>query len=265
MVEVATPAAAPRRVLIDAPGERVAVVTLNRPDKGNAVDAALADELQQAVLRLETDDDVDVVILAAAGEGVFCAGADLAVILAGKQSALFPQDGGFAGFVRARRTKPWIAAVDGAALAGGFEIVLACDLVVATPRARFGLPEVKWGLLAAAGGVQRLPLRLPAAIAREMILTGQPISAERALQLGLVNRLADPANLMREATALACVISGNAGDSVRASVALIRQALDDDNADLWVETERAGRALAAGPEAARRIGAFVKGRRPAHN
>lgn len=251
------------RILVDFPGDRIAVVTLNRPEKANAIDADLTDQLQRAVRELEADDGVDVVILAAAGDGVFCAGADLAVVLAGRQGSLFPDDGGFAGFVRARRAKPWIAVVDGAALAGGFEIVLACDLVVASLRAKFGLPEVKWGLLAAAGGVQRLPHRLAPAIAREMILTGQPIRAESALSYGLINRIVEPADLMRVAMDLARTISGNSGPSVRASVELIRRTLGEEDPEIWAETERVGHALAAGPEAARRIGVFVGGKRRA--
>jgi enoyl-CoA hydratase len=246
-----------RRVLIDYPADRIAVVTLNRPDKANAIDAALTDALQQAVHVLEADERVDVIILAAAAAGIFCAGADLAVVLAGAQAALFPEDGGFAGFVRARRSKPWIAAVDGAALAGGFEIVLACDLVIASTRAKFGLPEVKWGLIAAAGGVQRLPGRVPAAIAREMILTGQPISAAAALGHGLINQVVAPGEVMAASLALARIIAANASSAVRASVGLIRRVLNDEDPEIWAATEAIGHTLAGGPEAARRIGAFV--------
>jgi enoyl-CoA hydratase/carnithine racemase len=245
------------RIVVDFVGDRIAVVTLNRPKKANSVDAAMTEALQSAVHALEADERVDVVVLAAAGNGIFCAGADLAVVLAGAQAALFPADGGFAGFVRARRTKPWIAAVDGAALAGGFEIVLACDLVIATPRASFGLPEARWGLLAAAGGVQRLPRRLPPSIAREMILTGQPLTAEAALHHGLVNRIVPPEELISAASAMARVIAANAAASVRASVGLIRRVLDDENSEIWAETEAIGHALAGGGEAAARIGAFV--------
>ncbi len=248
------------RVLVTCPGEHIALVTLNRPDKANAVDAALTEALSRAVHALEDDADVRAVILAAAGCGIFCAGADLAVVLAGQQAALFPADGGFAGFVQVPRRKPWIAAVDGAALAGGFEIVLACDLVIATPRARFGLPEVKWGLLAAAGGVQLLPKRIPPALAREMILTGQPIDAATALRLGLVNRVVEPDALIAEAMAMARAIAANAAGSVQTSVTLIRAVLDEHAADIWGETERLGHQLAAGPEAADRIGQFVNRR-----
>src|SRR5690606_3533633 len=155
-----------------------AVVKINRPDARNAVNGEVARGIEEAVDRIEADDSIWVGILT--GEPpVFCAGADLKEINAGNAAALNTERGGFAGFVQRERTKPFIAAVDGPALAGGTEIVLACDLVVASTNATFGIPEVKRSLVAAAGGLFRLPRKIPFNIAMELALTGDPISAEQ--------------------------------------------------------------------------------------
>ena len=185
---------------------RVALITLNRPEARNAVNSELANGLEAAIDRLEADDEVWVAILAANHEGqerpVFSAGADLKAVNAG-DTGLGTQRGGFAGFVYRERRKPVIVAVDGLATAGGCEIVLAADLVVATTRSSFGLAEVKRNLVAGAGGLFRLPRAIGQAAAMEAILTGEPIPAQRAYDLGLVSRLAEPGEAVAEARQLA--------------------------------------------------------------
>src|SRR6188472_2986171 len=210
---------------------RVALITLNRPDARNAVNSELANGLEAAIDRLEADDDVWLAILAANHEGqerpVFSAGADLKAINAG-DTGLNTKRGGFAGFVYRERRKPIIAAVDGLATAGGCEIVLASDLVVATTRSAFGLAEVKRNLVPGAGGLFRLPRAIGQAAAMEAILTGEPIDAERAYELGLVSRLVEPGAAFDEAMRLACQIADSAPLAVRASRRVVLAADEDD-------------------------------------
>jgi enoyl-CoA hydratase len=195
---------------------RVAVITLQRPEARNAISPEMALSIEAAVDRLEADDEAWVGVLAADGP-VFCAGADLKAIAGGRAGEIQTKRGGFAGFVRRERTKPVIAAVDGPALAGGTEIVLACDMVIASTAASFGLPEVKRSLVAAAGGLFRLPRVLPPAIAMEVALTGDPITAARAAHFGLVNELVEPGMARQAALALAERVVINAPIAVRAS------------------------------------------------
>ena len=195
--------------------EHSALITLNRPEARNAVNQELAEALEEAIDRFEADDDLWTGIITGTAP-VFSAGADLKAVSAGG-ARLGTKRGGFAGFVLRERDKPMIAAVDGPALAGGCEIVLACDLVVASTNARFGVPEVKRSLVAAAGGLSRLPRKLPPNIAMEMILTGDPISAERAAEFGLVNRLCEAGKAVDTALELAAQINVNAPLAVRAS------------------------------------------------
>ena len=222
-------------------GAHVAVVTLNRPSARNAINVALAQALSRAVQVLEAHAQVRAVVLTGAGE-VFCAGADLKVIAAGQGNDLFQAQGGFAGFVDAVRRKPWIAALNGPALAGGCEIMLACDMVVASEGVRMGLPEVARGLLAAAGGLVRLPRVLPRNVAIEMAITAEPISVQRAYALGLVNRVVAAEQLMPQALALAEQVVRNAPLSVSESLLLIKQTHDLDEAALhervWAARDR---------------------------
>ncbi len=182
---------------------RVGIITLNRPDARNAVNGDVASGMEAAIDALENDDSVWVGILTANTDGqsnpVFCAGADLKAINSGQAGALNTKRGGFAGFVYRERRKPIIVAVDGLATAGGCEIVLAADLVIATTRSAFGLAEVKRNLIAGAGGLFRLPRAIGQAAAMEAILTGEPIPAERAYHLGLVSRLVAPGEAMNTA------------------------------------------------------------------
>ncbi|HEY9209007.1 MAG TPA: enoyl-CoA hydratase-related protein [Acidovorax sp.] len=212
--------------------DHTALVTLNRPDARNAVNGAVATALETIVDATEADSHIRAIVLASSHPDVFSAGADLKEIAAGQRASLRTERGGFAGLVFAKRDKPWIVAVDGKALAGGCELVLACDMVVASPRASFGLPEVLRGLIAAAGGLYRLPRALPPNIALEMIATALPIDAERAHHFGFVNRLVPPERVLEEALLLASQIAGNAPIAVRESLRVARTALDLDEREL---------------------------------
>lgn len=200
-----------------------AIVKINRPEARNAVNPAVAQGIEDAVDRIESDDSIWVGILT--GEPpVFCAGADLKEINSGNAAGLATARGGFGGIVTRERTKPVIAAVDGPALAGGTEIVLSCDLVVASTTATFGIPEVKRSLVAAAGGLFRLGRKIPFNIAMELALTGDPISAELAHHHGLVNRLCEPGEALDVAIALAEQICANAPVAVRESRRVVLEA-----------------------------------------
>src|SRR5829696_5401191 len=210
---------------------RVAVLTINRPEARNAVNGDVARSMEEGLDRLEEDEDIWVGIITGAGP-VFSAGADLKAIASGQAADLQTKRGGFGGIAARQRTKPLIAAVDGPALAGGCEIALACDLVVASTAARFGLPEVKRSLVAAAGGLFRLPRALPRNVAMELALTGDPIDAERAHALGLVNQLVEPGKALEAAMALAERINANAPIAVRQSRRVLLEGMlaDDDTA-----------------------------------
>jgi enoyl-CoA hydratase len=200
-----------------------AVIKINRPEARNAVNAAVASGIEEAIDRIEADDSIWVGILT--GEPpVFCAGADLKEINSGNAAGLATAKGGFAGFVQRERTKPVIAAVDGPALAGGTEIVLASDLVVASTTATFGIPEVKRSLVAGAGGLFRLGRKIPLNVAMELTLTGDPIDAARAHHFGLVNRLVEPGQALDEAIKLAEQICANAPVAVRESRKIVLEA-----------------------------------------
>ncbi|MGH9027018.1 MAG: enoyl-CoA hydratase-related protein, partial [Acidimicrobiia bacterium] len=193
---------------------------------------------------------------------VFSAGADLKVVAKGGGAELDRVPGGFGGIVRREFPKPLIAAVNGPALAGGFEIVLSCDLVVAADHATFGLPEVKRGLLAAAGGLIRLPKRVPLAVALEIGMTGEPIDATRAHTLGLVNRVVPAARVLNEALALAETIAANAPLSVRLSKQVVRDAEDPPEDEGWRITYDAATKLFGSEDLIEGATAFVEKRPP---
>src|SRR5213075_981188 len=208
---------------------RVAVLTLNRPEARNAVNGEVAESMEAAIDQLEENDEAWVGILTHVGP-VFSAGADLKASNAGKAGELQTSRGGFAGLVQRKRTEPLIAAIDGPALAGGCEIALACDVIVASTQARFGVPEVKRSLVAAAGALFRLPRALPHNLALEMIMTGDPIEAERAAHFGMVNDLCEPGQALERAKVLAGRIVANAPLAVRKSREVALKALDSDEA-----------------------------------
>jgi enoyl-CoA hydratase len=198
-------------------------VTIDRPGQGNAMTLAAAEGIAAALTGLDDDPEVRVAVLTGSG-GTFCAGTDLKRFLAGEKAHVAGR--GFGGLVEAPPRKPLIAAVEGWALGGGFELVLACDLVVAGRSARFGLPEAKRGLIARAGGAVRLPRRLPRAIALELLLTGDPLTASRAAEIGLVNRLTAEGGALDGALELAAAIAGNGPLAVAATKAIARSSAD---------------------------------------
>jgi enoyl-CoA hydratase len=245
---------------------RIALITLNRPDARNAVNGDVASGLEAAIDRLEGDPEVWVGILRANTEGqerpVFCAGADLKAINSGSGAGLNTERGGFAGFAYRERTKPVIVAVDGLATAGGCEIVLAADLVGATTRAAFGLAEVKRNLVAGAGGLFRLPRAIGRAAAMEMILTGEPLPAARAYELGLVNRLVEPGRAVDEAISLAGSICEAAPMAVWESRRVVLAADYEDDETLKKMTNRAMAKVMASEDLKEGLTAFIEKRRP---
>lgn len=249
-------------VLYEKRDDHVAVITLNRPEARNAISGAVALALDALVKQTEADDDVRVVILASSHDRVFCAGADLGEISRGNAASLSTPDGGFGGLVTAAREKPWIAAVQGAALAGGCELALSCDMIVASQDARFGLPEVKRGLFAAAGGPYRLTRALPRNVALELLATGDPLDAPRAHALGMVNRLAPSGGVLDEALALAAAIAVNAPLSVRESLAISRRALELDEATFWTQSDETRDRVFASDDAREGPLAFLEKREP---
>ena len=238
------------------------VVTLRRPEARNAISPAVGEALEAAVISCEGNPDVRAVILTGAGSSAFCAGADLKEVAKGNADGLYTERGGFAGFVHAERSKPWIAALNGIALAGGLEIALACDMIVALRRVELGLPEVSRGLIAAAGGLQRLPAALPRNIALEMIATGRRLGAERAHDLGLVNVLADGDDVLPEAMILAEAIAINSPIAVRESLVLARQALTLPESASRELTRASRRRIMAGPDYREGPRAFLEKRAP---
>jgi enoyl-CoA hydratase len=199
----------------------VLLVTLNRPEQRNAVNRAVAEGIAAALDRLDGDDALRVGVLTGAGKG-FCAGMDLKAFVAGERPVV--EGRGFAGIVRRPADKPLIAAVEGFAVAGGFEIALACDLIVAARGARFGIPEVKRGLVAAGGALLRLPRRIPYHLAMELALTGELVDAERMAEVGLVSRLVEPGTAVAAALELAGTIAANGPLALAASKQILVEA-----------------------------------------
>lgn len=197
----------------------ILVVTINRPEAKNAMTKAAAEGIAAAMDRLDSDDNLRVGILTGAG-GTFCSGMDLKGFLRGESPSI--EGRGFGGIVQKPPEKPLIAAVEGYALAGGLELMIACDLVVANMGAKFGIPEVKRGLVAAAGGVMMLPDQIPERIAMELALTGDFIDAARAYELGLINRITD-GEALAAAKELAASIVANGPLAVRVSKQVIKQ------------------------------------------
>ena len=245
-------------VLYDVDG-RVATLTLNRPDARNAINPELTTAMAAAMDRFEADDEVWVGILTGAGNG-FCAGADLKALGAGRAAELTTAAGGFAGFVRYPRTKPMIAAVRGFALAGGTELTLACDLVVAGSDVAFGLPEVTRGIVAAAGGLFRLPRVIGQARALELILTADRIGAEEAHRLGMVNHVVEPDAVLERARELADRICRNAPLAVRESLAIARDALLLTDEQGWERSAAAMARVRGSDDAREGVTAFIEKR-----
>ncbi|MHB1724191.1 MAG: crotonase/enoyl-CoA hydratase family protein [Acidimicrobiales bacterium] len=242
--------------------DHIEILTINRPDASIAINGAVSKAFAAAFDELESDDGCWVVIVTGSGDKAFSAGMDLKAFAAGEASDIMGATGGFAGIAQRDFPKPLIAAVNGSALAGGCEIMLSCDLVVAVEGAMFGIPEVKRGLMAGAGGLIRLPKRIPPAIALELALTGDPIDARRALELGLINRVVSRESLINEALALASTIADNAPLAVRATKRVMKRAGELPDAEGWAINNAAFPAVFGSNDAMEGPVAFAEKRKP---
>jgi enoyl-CoA hydratase len=249
-------------VLFEAdPETHVATVTINRPEARNAVNGEVASGIEAAIDQIEADSSIWVTILTGAPP-CFCAGADLKVVGSGKAAEMRTKRGGFAGIVRRERSKPVIAAVEGPSLAGGTEIILACDLVVAGDTATFGIPEVKRSLVAGGGGLFRLGRRIPYAIAMEWALTGDAYSAERAAQLGLINEVVPAGTALEKARELAGRICVNAPVAVQLSRGVVIDATYLPEDEAWQRSNEAVRAVSRTSDFHEGVNAFIEKRPP---
>jgi enoyl-CoA hydratase len=239
--------------------DKVLVITINRPDQRNAVNAAVAAGIAHALDELDADDGLAVGIITGAGKG-FCAGMDLKAFVTGERPWF--EDRGFAGITRRAAAKPLIAAVEGFAVAGGLEVALACDLIVAANGARLGIPEVKRSLVAAGGGLLRLPRVLPRNVAMELALTGDPIAAERAYELGMVNRLAEPGQALDTALELAAQIAVNAPLGLVGSKRILNESLDWPDSEFFDRQEEISGPIFDSEDAKEGATAFAEKRAP---
>ena len=245
---------------------KVAIITLNRPEARNAVNGDVASGLEAAIDKLEADSNVWIGVLAANTAGqerpVFCAGADLKAINSGQAAGLNTKRGGFGGFVYRDRKKPVIAAVDGLATAGGCELVLACDMLVASTRSAFGLAEATRNLIAGAGGLFRLPRAIGRAAAMEAILTGEPFSAQRAYELGMVNKLVEPNASLDAAIDLALRVCKAAPLAVWASRKIVLASETESDQNLIEMTNKEFAAVLASEDTKEGLTAFIEKRPP---
>ncbi len=209
------------------------IITINRPEARNAINGATSRAMADALDACEEDDAIRAVVITGAGDKAFSAGMDLKAVATGEGADVMGAKGGFAGVSQRDFPKPLIAAVNGTAQGGGFEIMISCDLVVAAEHATFGIPEVKRGIAAGAGGLIRIAKRVPLAVALEFAMTGDPVDAQRALQLGLINRVVPADRLLDEAVALAEKICENGPLAVRVSKRLVKQALEISEEQAW--------------------------------
>jgi enoyl-CoA hydratase len=237
--------------------DAVLVITLDRPEARNAVNQALASGVAAALDELDGDDTLHAGVLTGAGRG-FCAGMDLKAFVRGESP--YAGGRGFAGICERPSDKPLIAAVEGFALAGGLEIALACDLLVAARGARLGIPEAKRALVAAGGALRRLPQRVPLGIALEMALTGDPITAERGYELGLVNRLADPGAALDTALELADAIAQNGPLALAASKRILNESADWPDSEFFTRQAEITEPVMASEDAREGATAFAEKR-----
>ena len=236
----------------------VMVVTINRPEAKNAMNKSAAEAISAAMDDLEADDDVAVGILTGAG-GTFCSGMDLKGFLKGESP--FVEDRGFGGLSQWTPKKPLIAAVDGYALAGGMELALSWDLIVADDKAQFGIPEAKRGLAAAAGGLIKLPRQMPWRIAMELALTGDFISAQRAYELGFINRVSERPSL-DAAKELAAKIAANGPLALAASKGVIRDSHTWTDDEMWTKQQQYVAPVFVSEDAREGAAAFAEKRKP---
>jgi enoyl-CoA hydratase len=260
---VTSPAAASERS--DGPSilterrDSTLLITIDRAEVKNALNLEVAEGIAAALDSLDADPELAVGVLTGAG-GNFSSGMDLKAFAAGQKPVVPGR--GLAGFAEAPPAKPLIAAVEGYALAGGFEVALACDLIVASREATFGLPEVRRGLLAAGGGLVRLPRLLPPRVAAEIILTGEFVGAERMADHGVVARLAEPGGAVDAALELAATIAANAPLAVAAARRMLQLAPDLDEATLWKEMRRLNAEVGSSEDALEGARAFAEKRPP---
>ena len=238
---------------------KIEILTINRPEARNAINRATAVALGDALDDLETDESCWVVILTASGDKAFSAGMDLKAFAAGEVPIT---EQGFGGITKRIFPKPLICAANGVALAGGCEIMLSCDLVVAADHARFGIPEVSRGLIAGAGGLIRLPRRIPSAVALELALTAEPMDAARAYQLGLINLVVPGADVLDEAIVMAERIAKNSPGAVRRSKDVMRRTLEMSEDEAWLLNDAAFGETTASPDALEGAVAFAEKREP---
>jgi enoyl-CoA hydratase len=237
----------------------VAVITINRPEARNAVNGAVAKGVASALDELDARKDVSVLVLTGAG-GTFSAGMDLKGFLTGDNP--IAEGRGFGGIVERPPAKPIIAAVEGYALAGGFELALACDMIVASSEAKFGLPEVKRGLVAGAGGLLRLPRRIPYHAAMELALSGEHYPASRLAELGLVNKVTTPGEALAEARALAVRIAANAPLALAATKRVIVESADWDGSEQFAKQGEIINPVFVSKDAMEGAAAFAEKRPP---
>jgi enoyl-CoA hydratase/carnithine racemase len=237
----------------------VLLITLNRPQVRNAVNAALAEGVGKALDELDADGELSVGVLTGAG-GFFCAGMDLGAFVKGESP--WYGDRGFAGIAQRSADKPLIAAIEGFAVAGGMEIALACDLIVAAEGAKLGIPEVKRSLVAAGGALLRLPRRMPYHVVMELALTGDPFPAERFHELGLVNRLTPPGSAVDAALELAATLAKNGPLGLRAAKKILQEQWDWSTAEMWAKQGEIAGPVMASEDAKEGASAFKEKREP---
>ncbi len=240
----------------------VEILTINRPEARNAINGAVTRAFSSFMDELTDDEDCWVVIITGSGDKAFSAGMDLKAFSSGEGPEILEAKGGFGGLTRREFPKPMIAAVNGAALAGGLEVMLSCDLAVAAEHATFGIPEAKRGLIAGAGGLIRLPTRLPMTIALELAMTGDTIDAGRALALGLVNRVVAADDVLTEALALAERIAANAPLAVRYSKSVMKRAVGVPESEAWEINQEAVGLVFSSADALEGSRAFAEKRAP---
>jgi enoyl-CoA hydratase len=253
-----TPTADPPAVLTERRGG-VLLITLNRPQVRNAVNAAVAEGVAHALEELDGDKQLTVGILTGAG-GFFCAGMDLGAFVRG-ESPWFG-DRGFAGIAQRPARKPLIAAIEGFAVAGGMEVALACDLIVAARGAKLGIPEAKRSLVAAGGALLRLPRRMPYHVVMELALTGDTMPAERFHELGVVNRLAEPGGAVEAALELAATLAKNGPLALIASKQILQEQFDWSTAEMWERQAAISGPVFASEDAKEGASAFKEKREP---
>lgn len=237
----------------------VLLITINRPEVRNAVNGAVAEGIAHALDELDADGDLTVGILTGAG-GYFCAGMDLGAFVTGERPWF--EDRGFAGITQRAARKPLIAAIEGFAVAGGMEIALSCDIVVAAAGAKMGIPESKRSLVAAGGALLRLPRRMPYHVVMELALTGDPMPAERFHEFGVVNRIAEPGTAVDVALELAAAIAKNGPLSLMASKQIIQEQQDWTLEDMWARQGEIAGPVMVSADAKEGASAFKEKREP---